>query len=66
MILGAGGLGEECGFVLKGFLERGLDGEICILNEGDSNYFESSCPHLARNLSDPITMAIWTITPRAF
>jgi transcriptional regulator with XRE-family HTH domain len=58
--------GEECGVVLRGSLEANLDGEIYVLNEGDSICFESSRPHAFRNISDGITITIWVVTPPAF
>lgn len=58
--------GEECGFVLAGTLTVYLNGEDCILREGDSIYFSSALPHLYRNDSAEDCVSIWAMTPLFF
>lgn len=58
--------GEECGFVLSGTLTVYLNGEDCILHEGDSIYFNSTLPHMYKNNTDEDCVSIWAMTPLFF
>jgi len=58
--------GEQVGLLLKGKLEINLNGEIIIMEEGDSIYFRSSIPHSGRNIGDGEAIAVWVITPPNF
>jgi len=44
--------GEECVVVLKGRMQIEVNGHILSLEEGDSFYFDSTRPHIFRNVSD--------------
>jgi len=55
--------GMECGFVLSGKLEVLIEGDIYVLNEGDSISFRSNRPHKITNLYDEVTTAIWVDAP---
>lgn len=44
--------GEECVVVLKGRMQIEVNGHILTLDEGDSFYFDSTTPHVFRNVSD--------------
>lgn len=54
--------GEECGLMLVGSLRIEIDGEVYIIDEGDSIYFDSSMPHRFMNDGDADAIAIWTMT----
>jgi transcriptional regulator with XRE-family HTH domain len=58
--------GEEFGLVLEGELEVTVDGEVCILGEGDSVYFQSHLPHRMRRVGDKRCKSIWVVTPPSF
>lgn len=55
--------GQEFCFVLYGIFEVKIDGDIYILNEGDSFYFDSNKHHLFKNISDKNAELIWIIMP---
>ncbi|TQR21217.1 helix-turn-helix domain-containing protein [Psychrobacillus vulpis] len=55
-------VGEECGIMLKGSLRIEVEGEIHIINEGDSVYFDSSLPHRFMNLGEENAVSIWAMT----
>ena len=44
--------GEECVVVLKGRMQIEVNGHTLSLEEGDSFYFDSTTPHIFRNVSD--------------
>jgi transcriptional regulator with XRE-family HTH domain len=44
--------GEECVVVLKGRMRIEVSGHVLDLDEGDSFYFDSTRPHIFRNVSD--------------
>lgn len=54
--------GEECGLMLVGSLRIEIDGEVYLIDEGDSIYFDSSLPHRFMNDGDADAVAIWTMT----
>lgn len=58
--------GEESGMLLQGTLEVHVDGEIEVLNEGDSISFLSKLPHWYRNPGKKKAIAVWAITPPSF
>jgi transcriptional regulator with XRE-family HTH domain len=58
--------GQEFVIVLKGKCEIELGETKHILNKGDSIYFNSSIPHLFKNLSSKETELIWVVTPPSF
>ncbi|MCX7918396.1 MAG: XRE family transcriptional regulator [bacterium] len=58
--------GQEFVLVLKGTLEITLNESKYILKKGDSIYFNSSIPHLFRNVSKGTTEALWVVTPPTF
>jgi quercetin dioxygenase-like cupin family protein len=51
--------GFECGFVLKGNLIVELGGQTYELKSGDSITFPSTTPHLVRNPTKKMTLAVW-------
>lgn len=51
--------GFECGFVLKGKLVIELGDQIYELKSGDSITFPSATPHLVRNPTKKMTVAVW-------
>lgn len=58
--------GEEFGLILEGCLRYYVGNESCILNEGDSIYFDCSLPHRWENIGEGIAKAIWVSTPPTF
>lgn len=58
--------GEEMGYVTEGILELTVDGEIFILHEGDSFFFDSSLPHRFCNPGAATARIIWVNTPPTF
>lgn len=58
--------GVECGVVISGKLEVILEGQVYVLNAGDSITIESTRPHRVRNLADGISTAIWIDSPPSF
>jgi len=58
--------GEEAGYVVSGTLELNVDGEIFILQTGDSFQFESHKPHCCRNPGDEPTEILWIVTPPSY
>ena len=54
--------GEECGFMLVGSLRLEIEGEVYVIEEGDSIYFDSSLPHRFTNDGDTNAVAVWTMT----
>ena len=56
--------GEEAGLVLSGVLELSIDGEIYMLEEGDSFSFDSKLDHRFRNPSEiEDTIVVWANSP---
>lgn len=55
--------GEECGYVIKGSMKVIIEGEIFILNQGDSIYFDSSKPHVYEHHNEEECISIWAMTP---
>lgn len=53
--------GEKCGIVLTGRFELQLNESRYILEKGDAFQFDSSIPHLFRNLADTPTEIMWII-----
>jgi mannose-6-phosphate isomerase-like protein (cupin superfamily) len=57
---------EEAGLVLKGRIERTVDGEVYRLGPGDAYYFDSRRPHRLRNIGSRQAMVISANTPPSF
>lgn len=58
--------GEECGVVMAGIFEISIDGEIYLLNEGDSFSFPSTKLHRYRNPGTAPAVVIWAMTPPSY
>jgi transcriptional regulator with XRE-family HTH domain len=58
--------GEEAGVVIRGRLELWVDGNLFMLESGDSFGFASSRPHRYRNPGPDETEVIWAITPPTY
>jgi transcriptional regulator with XRE-family HTH domain len=58
--------GEEFGLILEGRYELTVDGEVYVLEEGDSIYYPSHLPHSAKVIGNTPTKWIWVITPPSF
>lgn len=56
--------GEEFLMVLEGELEFRYGGNIVVLNEGDSLYFDSSIPHGYRGIEGPVKTLVVIYRPR--
>lgn len=54
--------GEECGLMLSGSLRIEVEGEVHMIYEGDSIYFDSSLPHRFINEGDENAVAVWAMT----
>jgi len=59
-------VGEEFVIVLKGQLEITLDGDVFVLDEGDSAVYNSNIPHRWRNSFSGRTEVLWVNTPPTF
>ena len=55
--------GQEFCFVLKGSFKVVFDEQQYTINEGDGFYFNSSQPHLFKNISGKAAELLWIITP---
>lgn len=55
--------GQEFCFVQKGKFETSINRKKFILEQGDSFYFDSSKPHLFKNISEEEAELLWVITP---
>lgn len=53
--------GYEYGFVLSGTLEVTVGNEVFLLSQGESLGFDSSIPHLLRNVGDTEFQGIWFV-----
>lgn len=58
--------GEEAGMLIEGQLELTVGGEVYILQQGDSYYFDSSKPHRFRNPFAVPARLISATTPANF
>lgn len=58
--------GEGFGLVLSGRHEVYLDGELHVLEAGDSITYQCSTPHWYRNPGPDTVEAIWVVTPPTF
>ncbi|OGJ90270.1 MAG: hypothetical protein A2268_12395 [Candidatus Raymondbacteria bacterium RifOxyA12_full_50_37] len=58
--------GQEFVLVLKGALEITLNETRYMLQRGDSIYFNSSTPHIFKNVFNGETQALWVVTPPTF
>ena len=58
--------GEEAGIVLRGRLELWVDGNVMMLEVGDSFGFPSTLPHRYRNASSEEAEVVWAITPPSY
>jgi transcriptional regulator with XRE-family HTH domain len=56
--------GEECVLVLKGRMHIEINGHTIELEEGDSYYFDSTTPHVFKNLSDEPAELVAAISSR--
>lgn len=54
--------GEEGGLMLAGSLRVEVEGEIHMIYEGDSIYFDSTLPHRFVNVGDEDAVAVWAMT----
>jgi transcriptional regulator with XRE-family HTH domain len=59
-------VGQEVGYVLEGRLELTVDGETCVLETGDSFFFESQRRHGYRNPGPEVARVLWVNTPPTF
>ena len=55
--------GEECGVIIRGRLEFTIGNQTCLLEEGDSIYFDASIPHKWRNVGSKDVHVVWAVTP---
>lgn len=55
--------GVECGLIIQGTLEFTVDGEVHVLNAGDSIFLPSTSPHTWRNIGDVDVHAVWVGSP---
>ncbi len=55
--------GEECGVVIRGKLEFTIGNQSCLLEEGDSIYFDCSIPHQWKNVGREDVHVVWAVTP---
>lgn len=63
---GDGGMvhtGEEFAMVLQGKMEFLIEGDLYLLDEGDSLTFKASIPHSWRNLFSGQTKVLWVVSP---
>ena len=51
--------GKEFGMVIQGKLQVIVDGEIYILNQYDSIFFDASLPHSVKNINKTPTEVFW-------
>jgi transcriptional regulator with XRE-family HTH domain len=58
--------GEECGLVVEGTLEVTVNGEVFVLEAGDSIYFSSHYPHRLRVLGEKAVTTFWVNTPPTY
>ena len=58
--------GEEAGMLVEGRLELTVNGQVYVLESGDSYYFESAKPHRFRNPFDAPARLISATTPANF
>ncbi len=58
--------GEEFGFILEGRYEATVNGQVFVLEEGDSITYPSRLPHRGRALGDRRVRTLWVITPPSF
>jgi transcriptional regulator with XRE-family HTH domain len=58
--------GVEFGLVLQGTHEVTVDGQVHVLEAGDSITFQSTLPHSYRNIGDERVIAVWVVTPPTF
>lgn len=52
-------VGEEVGFVMEGFIELTVDGNVSLLKPGSSFFFNSSLPHSYRNIGTDTAKILW-------
>ncbi len=55
--------GQEFCHVLKGSVEVDLEGKKYVLKKGDNFYFNSSLPHIIKNVDRDISELLWIVTP---
>lgn len=58
--------GEEFGFVLRGTLRLCVGEVSCVLEEGDSVYFDCSFPHHWESIGQVPAEVLWVMTPPSF
>jgi transcriptional regulator with XRE-family HTH domain len=57
---------EECFFVLQGTVELEIGGETCVLDPGDSAYFNGTIPHRYAAVGEEDLVLLLAISPPAF
>ncbi|MCG8481730.1 MAG: cupin domain-containing protein [Clostridia bacterium] len=58
--------GSECGLILEGQLVVQIKDKEYVLEKGDSITFNSSDPHLKKNVSDKVCTCVWANVPPWF
>jgi transcriptional regulator with XRE-family HTH domain len=58
--------GEECSIVLKGVMELTVEGEVFVVEAGDTIYFDARKPHSWRSMGPEELEAIFVMTPPHF
>jgi quercetin dioxygenase-like cupin family protein len=53
--------GYEYGYVLSGVLEVTVGHEVFVLREGESLGFDSTIPHILRNIGDTAFQGVWFV-----
>jgi quercetin dioxygenase-like cupin family protein len=53
--------GYEYGFVLAGIIEVTVGDEVFVLHEGESLGFDSTIPHVLRNIGDTDFEGLWFV-----
>jgi len=56
--------GYEYGYVLKGTLEVTIGAEVFVLHEGETLGFDSTIPHVLRNIGDDVFEGVWFVHSR--
>jgi quercetin dioxygenase-like cupin family protein len=58
--------GEDFVYIMHGSIELSIDGQIHILEEGDSFFFPSDLPHAYSNPGATVARVLWFNTPPTF
>jgi transcriptional regulator with XRE-family HTH domain len=59
-------VGEEFGIVLKGELQIHIEGDIHLVHQNESFYYNSNLPHSWTNPGKSETIVVWVISPPTF